>query len=145
MCEEARALFLQKQIRHQDLFQRSTFVGSAWSFSFFIPATTANDLRLQRISIPDCIHYICFPILILQPVFPLLMLSAIQWNYWCHFYNVFGMTRSRYPVPIRGRLKYHVYLYLNRRISECVRMFTCASSLNIISIIIITITVYSLL
>ena len=27
-------------------FQRSTFVGSAWSFCFFIPATTANDLRL---------------------------------------------------------------------------------------------------
>ena len=31
---------------------------SAWSFGFFIPATTANDLRLQRISIPDFIHYI---------------------------------------------------------------------------------------
>ena len=25
---------------------------------FFIPATTANDLRLRRISIPDLIHYI---------------------------------------------------------------------------------------
>ena len=38
---------------------------------FFIPATTANDLRLRRISIPDFIHYIYFPILILekQPVF----------------------------------------------------------------------------
>jgi len=24
----------------------------------FIPATTANDLRLRRISIPDFIHYI---------------------------------------------------------------------------------------
>ena len=31
------------------LFLRSTFVGSAWSFGFFIPATTANDLRLRRI------------------------------------------------------------------------------------------------
>ena len=29
------------------------FVGSAWSFVFFIPATTAN-------SIPDLIHYIIF-------------------------------------------------------------------------------------
>ena len=27
-------------------FQRSTFVGSAWSFGFFIPATMANDLWL---------------------------------------------------------------------------------------------------
>jgi len=36
------------------------------------------------------------PILILEkePVFPFLMLSAKQGNYWSHFYNVFGMTRS---------------------------------------------------
>ena len=27
-------------------------VGSAWSFVFFIPATTANDLRLRRIFYP---------------------------------------------------------------------------------------------
>jgi len=27
---------------------------------FFIPATTANDLLLQSISIPDFIHYIIF-------------------------------------------------------------------------------------
>ena len=27
---------------------------------FFIPATTANDLRLKRISIPDLIYYIIF-------------------------------------------------------------------------------------
>ena len=33
------------------------------SFVFFIPATTANDLRLRRISIQDLIHYICFSIL----------------------------------------------------------------------------------
>ena len=56
----------------------------------------ANDLRLRGISIPDVIHYIYFPILILQkePVFPFLMLSAKQGNYWYHFYNVFGMTPS---------------------------------------------------
>ena len=36
------------------------FSGSVWSFIFFIPATTANDLRLRRISIPDLIHYIIF-------------------------------------------------------------------------------------
>ena len=29
-----------------------------------------------------------------EPVFPFSMLSANQVNYWYHFYNVFGMTRS---------------------------------------------------
>ena len=33
-------------------FKRSTFVGSAWSFVFFIHTTTANDLRLWRIFYP---------------------------------------------------------------------------------------------
>ena len=70
-------------------FKRSTFVGSARSFVFFIPVTTANDLRLRRISIPDLIL-----ILEKEPVFPFSMLSAKQGNYWYHFYNVFGMTRS---------------------------------------------------
>ena len=76
-------------------FWSSTFVGSAWSIGCFIPATTANDLRLWTISIPDLIHYIYFPILILlkEPVYPFSMLSAKQGNYWYHFYNVFGMTR----------------------------------------------------
>ena len=31
------------------IFYRSTFVGSAWSFGFFIPATTANDGFLYQI------------------------------------------------------------------------------------------------
>jgi len=46
------------------------YVGSAWSFVFFIPATTANDL--EGFSIPDFILYIYFPILILEkePVCP---------------------------------------------------------------------------
>ena len=46
--------------------------------SFFIPATTANDIRLRRISIPDFIHYILCPIFILQkePVFLFLVLPA---------------------------------------------------------------------
>ena len=36
---------------------------------------------------PDFIHNICFPILILEkePVFPFLMFSAKQGNYWYHF------------------------------------------------------------
>ena len=37
-----------------------TFVCSAWSFGFYIPATMANNLRFWRISIPDLIHYIIF-------------------------------------------------------------------------------------
>ena len=75
--------------------QCSTFVGSAWSFVFFIPTTTTNDLRLRRIFIPD-IHYFFYPILILEkePVFHFLVLSAKQGNYWYPFYNVFSMTRS---------------------------------------------------
>ena len=76
--------------------KRSTFVGSAWSFGLFIPATTANDFRLRNISTANLIHYIYLPILILEkePAFPFSMLSAKQVNYWYHFYNVFGMTRS---------------------------------------------------
>ena len=51
-------------------------------------------------SIPDFINCIYFPILILEkePVFPFLMLSATQGNYWYHVYNVFvvmlSMTRD---------------------------------------------------
>ena len=41
-------------------FRVRLYVGSAWSFALFIPATTANDLRIRRISIPDIIRYICF-------------------------------------------------------------------------------------
>ena len=77
-------------------FQRSTFVGSAWSFGFFIPATTANDLLLRKIFYPRFYpsHLFCILILEKEPVFPFLMFSAKQGHYWYHFYNVFGMTRS---------------------------------------------------
>ena len=45
----------------------------------------------EGFSIPDFIHYIYFPILTLEkePVFPFLMFSAKQGNYWYYFYNVF--------------------------------------------------------
>ena len=51
---------------------------------------------VEGFSIPDSIHYIHFPFLILEkePVFPFWMFSAKQGNYWYLFYNVFGMTRS---------------------------------------------------
>ena len=57
---------------------------------FFYPATTANELSLRRISIPDLIHYIIILILEKEPVFPFSMFSAKQGNYWYHFYNAFG-------------------------------------------------------
>ena len=40
------------------------------------------------------LHYFLVLILEKEQVFPFSMLSAKQWNYWYHFYNVFGMTRS---------------------------------------------------
>ena len=50
------------------------FVGSAWSFGFFIPPQRSMTSDFEGFSIPDFIHYIYFPILILEkePVFPLL-------------------------------------------------------------------------
>jgi len=50
----------------------------------------------EGFSIPYVIHYIYYPILILEkePVFPFLMFSAQQGNYWYHLYNVFGRRGS---------------------------------------------------
>ena len=77
------------------VFYRSTLVGSAWSFFFSSPhkgqwPPISKDFPSQILSITF------FSILILQKelVFPFLMLSAKQGNYWYHFYNVFGMMRS---------------------------------------------------
>ena len=63
---------------------------------FLSPPQRPMTSDFEGFTIPDLIHYIYFPILILEkePVFPFLMLSAKQGNYWYHFYNVFGMTRS---------------------------------------------------
>ena len=40
------------------------------------------------------LHYFLILFLEKEPVFPFSMLSAKQGNYWDHFYNVFGITRS---------------------------------------------------
>ena len=63
---------------------------------FFIPTTTANDLRLPKIFYPRFYPLHLFSVFILEkePVFPFLMFSAKQESYWYHLYNVFGMTRS---------------------------------------------------
>ena len=77
------------------IFYCSTFVGSAWSFVFFSsPPQRSMTSDFEGFSIPDFIHYLYFPILILEiePVFPFLMFSFKQGNYWYHFYNVFGVT-----------------------------------------------------
>ena len=65
--------------------------------SFFSsPPQRPMTSGFEGFSIPDFIHYIYFPIIILEKelVFPFLMFSAKQGNYWYHFYNVFGMTQS---------------------------------------------------
>ena len=85
----------------------------------------------EEFSIPDFIHYIYFPILILEkePVFSFFMLSAKRGNYWYHFYNVFGMTRSvtrgiepgtsrTLPLGNRGGGEFDLIIYLNWTISS---------------------------
>ena len=61
---------------------------------FSSPPQRPMTSDFEGFSIPDFIHYIYFPILILEkePVFPFVMFSAKQGNFWYHFYNVFGMT-----------------------------------------------------
>ena len=63
---------------------------------FSSPPQQPMTSDFEGFSIPDFIHNIYFHILILEkePVFPFLMFSAKQGNYWYCFYNVFGMTRS---------------------------------------------------
>ena len=64
----------------------------------FFPSPPQRPMTsdFEGFSIPDFIHYIYFPILILEKeaVFPFWLFSAKQGNYWYHFYNVFDMTRS---------------------------------------------------
>ena len=59
---------------------------------FSSPPQLPMTSNFEGFSIPDFIHYIYFPILILEKE-PVLMFSAKQGNYWYHFYNVFGMTQ----------------------------------------------------
>ena len=64
-------------------FSVRLFVGSTWSFVFFIPQKRPMTSNFEGFSIPDFIHYIYFPILILEkePAFPFWMFSAKQGNY----------------------------------------------------------------
>ena len=85
---------------------------------FSSPPQRPMTSDFEGFSIPDFIHYIYFPILVLkkEPVFPFWMFSAKQGHYWYHFYNVFGMTRSltgdwTLDLP-------HVYLWRNKGITS---------------------------
>ena len=63
------------------IFLRLTFVSSAWSFSFFsYPPQRPMTSDFEGFSIPDFIHYIYFPILILEkePVFSLFECSVLN-------------------------------------------------------------------
>ena len=63
--------------------------------SFFSsPPQRPMTSDFEGFSIPDCIHYIYFPIFRKSQYFPFWMFSAKQGHYCYHFYNVFGMTRS---------------------------------------------------
>ena len=66
-------------------FKRPTVVGSAWSFFFFTHATTTNDVLYQILSI-TLFSYLIF--------WERASISLFNVEYWYHFYNVFGMTRS---------------------------------------------------
>ena len=85
--------------------------------SFFSPChngqwpPTSKDFLSQIVSIT-----FIFPILIIEkePVFPCWMFSAKQGNFWYHYYNVFGMTRSLTGVWTRTRSP-HSTTRLSRR------------------------------
>ena len=79
------------------LLKRVVFLSVLLGHSVFSsPPQQPMTSDFEGFSIPDFIHNIYFPILILEkePVFPFRMFSAEQGNYWYHFYTVFGMTRA---------------------------------------------------
>ena len=90
------------------------------SFVFFHPRhngqwpPTSKDFYIR--SYP--LHYFLILILEKEPVFPFSMLSAKQGNYWYHFYNVFGMTRSLtedWTRTSRTRSQHYITRLLRRR------------------------------
>ena len=71
----------------------SVLLGHAF-FSSPLQRPMTSDFK--GLIIPDFIHFIYFPVLILEkdPVFPFWIFSAKQGHYWYYFHNVFGITRS---------------------------------------------------
>ena len=109
-------------------FYRLTFVGFAWSFVFFIPATTANDLRLRRIFYPRFYPLHLFSYLNYwerSSIFPLVV-SAKQGHFWYHFITSLvwrGLWLGIEPGTARTRsqnmfcLFNHLYMYINSLVS----------------------------
>ena len=60
------------------------------------PPQRPKTSEFEGFSIPDCIHYICFPVLILEkePVFPCLMFNAKQGNYLVPFFITYLVWRG---------------------------------------------------
>ena len=63
---------------------------------FSSPPQRPMTSDFEGFSIPDLIHYIYFPILILEPVFPFLMFSAKQGNYLVLFFITSLVWRGRW-------------------------------------------------
>ena len=112
-------------IYHYSYFQPSTFVGSASSFVFFIPAITANDLRM--ISIPDLIHYIIVLSYFLSKsqYFPFqcwvlnkwttgtIFISSFVWHDpWLGIEPGTSRTRSQHSTTRLSRRRYHYSTWL---------------------------------
>ena len=101
------------------------FVGSAWSFSFYMSATTANDFRLRRISIPDLIHYIIFLSYFLRNSqnFPFqcwvlnkwitgtIFITSLVWRgTWLGIERGTSCTRSQHSTPRLSRRRFFISL-----------------------------------
>ena len=98
---------------------------SAWSFGFLIPATTANDLRLRRISIPDFIHYIVVLSLFSRksqylPFKCWVLNKGTTDTIFRHWYDAVldwvlnqgtSRTRSQHSITRLSRRRYFVYIY----------------------------------
>ena len=91
---------------------------------------------LEGFSIPDFIHYIYFPILILEkePIFPFLMLSAKQGYYWYHFYNVLDWGLNPGPPALEASTLYHKAIDEAVFIDDETLMLVCPVLLNRITI-----------
>ena len=110
--------------------------------SFFFPATTANNLwlRVRRISFPDFIHSIFLSFLILQkePVFPFLMLSVKQGNYWYHFILSLvwrGHWLGIEPGTSRTRSHYSTTRLSRSRWNEMVLLCSCIFLVNTVAVL----------
>ena len=107
------------------IFFEFFFVGSAWSFGFFIPATTANDLRLRRIFYPRFypLHLFCylnswerasiFPFecsVLNKGTTGTISITSLVWRGpWLGIEPVTSRTRSQHSTTRLSRRRFHHY------------------------------------